>query len=342
MCDCVEQSQFTLWYAADCAAANNSTTSNKTATSNLSNSSSSFANLESNMFENVSALSILLGITTGFAMLALIALSVLFARYRKRQHTVVALQDGIMKVKSLHQKSMKFNVQLKVALQKAQREVDAAVGKSNELLKPYLLKHAELVFEEEIGHGSFGVVWRGRFKGDAVAIKTVRMTKITQATVREFMAEIEVMAPLKHPHLVRLIGGCWSDGPDKLCVVLEFCGRGSLKDLLADQGSGHCWAHPYFAITHGVALCFRYLHHEQPSGDPLLHRDLKSDNVMICDDLSPRVGDLGESKRFNVEEAAQRILLEGEVSDFEVLTMTSVGTPAYAAPEIILHQAYGR
>ena len=125
-------------------------------------------------------------------------------------------------------------------------------------------------------------------------------------------------------------------------MVLEFCGRGSLKDLLCDLDSGHCWARPYCAITRGVAQCFRYLHHEQPNGEPLLHRDLKPDNVMICNDFSPRVGDLGESRRFDVEEVAQRLRDdENGNAAAAVLTMTAVGTPVYAAPEVLTFKPYG-
>ena len=106
------------------------------------------------------------------------------------------------------------------------------------------------------------------------------------------MGELKLMAPLSHANLVSLVGGCWSDGPDKLCLVLEFCERGTLKDLLvatATHELKHDWGHPFYQITMGIASCFRYFHHEQPSGESLLHRDLKPENVLVSDDFEAKV-----------------------------------------------------
>ena len=107
VCDCVEQPQFADWYALDCAFASNSSAFNTTAAKNAS--SPSIVTLESDMFENVSALSILVAIVTGAAMLALIALSVLFARYRKRSKIVVQLEGGMEAVKNKLEASKAFS-----------------------------------------------------------------------------------------------------------------------------------------------------------------------------------------------------------------------------------------
>ena len=92
--------------------------------------------------------------------------------------------------------------------------------------------------------------------------------------------------------------------------MLEFCSRGSVNDLL--KAEEHTWASAYYGIALGTARCFRYLHHEQPNGKALLHRDLKPDNVLVADDLSPKVADFGESRQYDAAEAQ---------------TMTLVGTP---------------
>ena len=72
-----------------------------------------------------------------------------------------------------------------------------------------------------------------------------------------------------------------------------------------------------------MARCFRYLHHEQ--NEPLLHRDLKPDNVLMGDDLAPKVADFGESRKFDEEEAKERQELQGDEGG--MYTMTMVGTP---------------
>ena len=96
------------------------------------------------------------------------------------------------------------------------------------------------------------------------------------------------MAPLKHSNLVRMFGAVWNEGPDKLCLVLEFVQNGSLVDVLVPS-SEWSWEYPLFGLAHGIAKCFRYLHHEQPSGDALMHRDLKPANVLVDAQMQPKV-----------------------------------------------------
>ena len=80
-------------------------------------------------------------------------------------------------------------------------------------------------------------------------MQQVRATKVSEMAVRDFMGEIRIMAPLKHPNLVGLYGGCWADGPDKLCIVLEFCPKGSLKSLLKSaRGNNYAWTEPYACL----------------------------------------------------------------------------------------------
>ena len=78
----------------------------------------------------------------------------------------------------------------------------------------------------------------------------VRATKVSELAIRDFLGEIKVMAPLNHPNLVGLYGGCWTDGPDKLCIVLEFCPKGSMKGLLQSaKVNDYTWAEPYDVLT---------------------------------------------------------------------------------------------
>ncbi|KAJ1454419.1 kinase-like domain-containing protein, partial [Pelagophyceae sp. CCMP2097] len=144
--------------------------------------------------------------------------------------------------------------------------------------------------------------------------------------------QVAVMAPLHHANLVNLKGACWED-VDNMMLVLEFCSRGSLNDLLSGESEDELsWAHPLHPIALGIAQCFKYLHHEQ-IGEPLLHRDLKPDNVLITADLVAKVADFGESRRFDAEGAKE----DGREDE---LAMTAVGTPMYCAPEILLFEAY--
>ena len=135
-------------------------------------------------------------------------------------------------------------------------------------------------------------------------------------------------APLSHQNLVKLYGGCWDDGPDKLCIVLEFCPEGSLSDLLKRCAtSSLTWADPFHRIATEISSCFVYLHHEQ-ANEPLIHRDLKPDNVLIADGLAAKVADFGESTRFKVMEAQS--LAENGEHKADVLSMVSLDQPTRA------------
>ena len=215
----------------------------------------------------------------------------------------------------------------------------AAEGGSQ--LSQYKISYAALSFDEPVnclGEGSFGSVLKGVLTQPSrtfvVAVKTVRTTKLKQSAVRDFMHEIIVMAPLSHPGLVKLYGGCW-DNPDELCIVLEFCPHGSLRDLfgvseitLVDGGglfSPLTWSTAYHGIMSSVAECFHYLHHEQTDGNPLIHRDLKPENLLIAEHngrLVQKVADFGESRSLSMDEAQERKQQEGTETDAEgVLTM---------------------
>ena len=79
------------------------------------------------------------------------------------------------------------------------------------------------------------------------------------------------MAPLHHPNLIRLWGAVWNEGPDKLCIVLEYVSGGTLLEALK-PGNEVTWNSLGYKFAYGIAKCFEYLHHEQPS--PILHRQV--------------------------------------------------------------------
>ena len=110
------------------------------------------------------------------------------------------------------------------------------------------------------------------------------------------------------------------------------------------HGLQHDWAHPFFQVTLGIASCFRYFHHEQPSGEALIHRDLKPDNVLIAGGFVSKVADLGESVRFD-EAEVQRRIVGNDLADSEslhMLSMSMVGTPVYTAPEVLAGLPYNK
>ena len=175
-------------------------------------------------------------------------------------------------------------------------------------------------------------MFKATFRGERlVAVKTMRVSIITQHELAKFKSELIIMAPLHHPNLVRLWGGVWNEGADKLCIVLEFCANGSFKTFLReDPGT---WAGVRHGLAIGTAKALAYLHHEL--AEPLIHRDVKPDNILGGDDVVAKLADFGESRHFDRKEA-RRNSLEGE----DALSMTMVGTKLYCAPEVMMRERY--
>ena len=289
VCECLDKPLFDEWFAQEC----NLTATNQTAAKKTD---------DTDLFKNVDGVAVLIAIVTGIAMAALIWLSVMFSRYRKRNQVVVMLEGGMEAAKHKLKAAEAFNAELKASLGAAQKIVDRNVKEGGALLSAYKIRHSDLTMDVQLGEGSFGTVYHGTYRGRECAVKTVRDTKVTDQMVKGFIGELTLMAPLRHPNLVGLVGGCWTDGPDKLCIVLEYCSKGSLGGMVKDPSN--TWEEQYYDIALGVARCFRYLHHEQP-GEPLIHRDLKPDNVLIAGDGIAKVADFGESTRFEEALAAE-------------------------------------
>lgn len=213
----------------------------------------------------------------------------------------------------------------KRTLVSAQGVVNAVIEEGGALLSSFHIAASDIQKHESIGEGGFGTVVRATWRGLDVAVKTMRCTAVTRENVRRFKDEIQIMARVHHPNLVRLLGACWQDGPDNLCIVLEYCSSGTLTNVWDRHASTQPTDHDLttaVTLLRGVASCCKYLHHEQPT-EPLIHRDLKPDNVLLTQEWTPKVADFGE---------ARRVADDGD--------MTVVGTAIYCAPEVLRGDAY--
>ena len=144
VCDCLEQPQFVKWYASVC------TTSTK---ANVSRTSVGDFIVEPPpaLFGNVDPLSILVALLTGMAMFVLIALSVLFARYRKRNQVVAQLEDGIVAAEQATQDAKSAVAKLTVQLQQAKVLVEHVMAEGGALLESYHLDYSDIDFAGQSG-----------------------------------------------------------------------------------------------------------------------------------------------------------------------------------------------
>ncbi|XP_038691405.1 serine/threonine-protein kinase CTR1-like isoform X2 [Tripterygium wilfordii] len=156
---------------------------------------------------------------------------------------------------------------------------------------------SELVIKEEIGSGSFGTVHRAHWHG-----------------------LVAIMKHLQHPNIVHFMGACTQ--PPNLFIVTEYVSRGSLDDLLRMSNAElildeRCRLNMAYDVAKGMA----YLHQLKP---PIVHRDLKSSNLLVDSSYTIKVCDFGLSR--------------SKAKTF-LSTKKAAGTPAWLAPEVLRNEA---
>lgn len=135
-----------------------------------------------------------------------------------------------------------------------------------------------LVIHENIGSGSFGEVYRATWRGSNVAVKKLLQQRLSEATLLDFYAEVTLLADLRHPNICTFMGACTAS--PNVAIVTEYFPRGSLHRLLTESSKGGAkvtWKSKV-AIAKGCCSAMAYLHSATP---PILHRDLKSMNILI-------------------------------------------------------------
>ncbi|GMF35948.1 unnamed protein product [Phytophthora fragariaefolia] len=174
-----------------------------------------------------------------------------------------------------------------------------------------------------ISRGAFGEVYAGLYNGQQVAVKMLPpATRTNMKQVNDFLAEAKMNATMDHPHIVTFVGVAW-DSLSDLCVVLEYMQGGELRALLDTYlKSKHPVGFDKQKATIALQVChaLTYLHSLEP---PVVHRDLKSRNILFTSDMEAKLSDFGVSR---------------ETLD---QTMTAgVGTSLWMAPEVMLGERY--
>ncbi|KAK7845462.1 serine/threonine-protein kinase STY13 [Quercus suber] len=169
--------------------------------------------------------------------------------------------------------------------------------------------------------GAFGKLYRGTYNGEDVAIKILERPENdpekAQLMEQQFQQEVMMLARLKHPNIVRFIGACRK--PMVWCIVTEYAKGGSVRQFLMKRQNRAVPLKLAVKQALDVARGMAYVHEFG-----LIHRDLKSDNLLINADKSIKVADFGVAR---IE-----VKTEGMTPE--------TGTYRWMAPEMIQHRPY--
>ncbi|KAM2481615.1 hypothetical protein PS1_005103 [Malus domestica] len=172
----------------------------------------------------------------------------------------------------------------------------------------------------KLGRGGFGTVYKGRLlNGQLIAVK--RLSKNSEQGDREFKNEVELLAQLQHRNLVRLLGFCIK-AKERL-LIYQYVANASLDHFIFDpQNNAHLEWETRYKIIQGIARGILYLHED--SRVRIIHRDLKASNILLDEDMNPKIADFGMARLFMIDQT------QGD-------TKTIVGTYGYMAPEYAIH-----
>ncbi|TNM93486.1 hypothetical protein fugu_001662 [Takifugu bimaculatus] len=186
----------------------------------------------------------------------------------------------------------------------------------------------ELSLQEVIGVGGFGKVYRGMWRGELVAVKAARQDpdediSVTAQNVRQ---EARLFAMLTHPNIIALKGVCLQE--PNLCLIMEYASGGPLSRALAGRRIP-----PHILVNWAVQIARGMLYLHSEAIVPVIHRDLKSNNILLAEaiendcmeDLTLKITDFGLAREWH-----------------KTTKMSTAGTYAWMAPEVIKSSTFSK
>ncbi|RCV35982.1 hypothetical protein SETIT_7G283000v2 [Setaria italica] len=175
--------------------------------------------------------------------------------------------------------------------------------------------------ERLVGKGGAGRVYKGcTDDGKELAVKVL---KPSDDVTKDFISEIDILSSFEHKNAMSLVGFCVDGG--RLMLVYDYMPRGSLEEMLHGEkrGKGALGWPERFKVAVGAARALESLH---SGGDhrPVIHRDIKSSNILVADDFEPKLCDFG-------------LAMWADDATAQVTGDDVAGTFGYLAPEYFMH-----
>ncbi|KAF0688179.1 Aste57867_20184 [Aphanomyces stellatus] len=180
------------------------------------------------------------------------------------------------------------------------------------------LEESSLTFVKVLGSGTFADVWLGTFETQQVAIKKMHPNKVNLRHIQSFVEEIKLMSGFDSPYIVKCLGACWTRPSDLTCVM-EYMDSSDLRTML-EQSTPETlgWEPTKYNYLHNMVAGLTYLHSYN-----VIHRDLKSRNLLVDSTKGLKVTDFGISRE-----------------DLQATMTVGVGTFRWMAPEVIQGHYY--
>lgn len=186
------------------------------------------------------------------------------------------------------------------------------------IVPTWAVPYSELELLNDIGHGGFSTVSKAMWRGEVVAVKRLNQVEGSQEGVAsKLLQEAEVNAALSHRNIVQFRGACM-EAPH-FCLIMEYVDRGPLHRQLTttlEPATLVDWASQ-------IAKGMNYLHEEAPT--PIIHRDLKSSNVLLSSTGVLKITDFGLAR-----------------AHAHTTRMSAAGTFAWMSPEVIRSSMYSK
>lgn len=193
-----------------------------------------------------------------------------------------------------------------------------------EVPEAYACDMSALFLGHKFASGNHTRLYQGIYKDQDVAVKLLRLDSCEDADIaakleRQFMQEVHCLSQLHHPNIVKFMAASWK--PPVCCLIMEYVPGGSLRAFLHRNESGSLPMKTVVSMALDVANGMEYLHSQH-----VVHRDLKSENLVLTEDLHLKLTDFGVG------------CLETECD----IRSADTGTYRWMAPEMISHKHYSK